>query len=525
MNSDKDSVKRLGEYLRDRQASQEEEQSVLDRVWQNLRPRAEKSSEERLPDFKPAAASSTGRLLWVGAAAAVVLGVVMFGVRLRSASPAVVTIIEGSLDRVYEKGATAIRVGERLAFGEPVRSGSATNVVLTLKDGSQIEMRSNSELALERADDGVRIRLGGGGVLVSAAKQRTGHLYVRTRDLNVSVAGTVFLVNAEEAGSRVAVLEGEVQVQQSGESRKLLPGQQVVTNPLMEEHPVVEQVAWSRTAEPHLAMLQQPKRPEFDTASLRRNTDGTRRFANRTRCRGIDGELRPVRSDAPVVPLGRCVADNATLSSLLEAAYDSEYTQISGLPSLGEQPSYHLEARADDPTKATKEDLRQMLQNLLADRLKLKVHRETKELDGYVVTIARVGVKFKEAAGDEEVPIWEPAGPPKIGLVEQALPTIVQGKFRMRRFVDALSGVVRLPIIDKTGLTGLYDMTFSLDLILGGGARGGVRGGGGGEAAPPQEFDPPLPKAMEEQLGLLLERGKVPVEYLIVDHVEEATDN
>jgi len=60
------------------------------------------------------------------------------------------------------------------------------------------------------------------------------------------------------------------------------------------------------------------------------------------------------------------------------------------LPSLTEQPIFQLEAKAEDPAKTTREELRQMLQNLLLDKLKLKVHRETREMDGYVLTIGKV---------------------------------------------------------------------------------------------------------------------------------------
>jgi uncharacterized protein (TIGR03435 family) len=358
---------------------------------------------------------------------------------------------------------------------------------------------------------------------VTAAKQRQGHLYVKTKDVTVSVVGTVFLVSAEEAGSRVAVVEGEVKVQQGEKTSSLRPGEQMATNSLMTLHQVVEQLAWSRSAEPYLAPLQQPKPQEFETASLRLITDHRGRFASRPRCRGTDGELRPVGPNAPAVPLGRCVGETVYLNALIEVAYDAEGVNIAGLPNLVEQPFYQLEARAEDPTQASREDLRQMLQNFIVQQLKLKVHRETKEMDGYVLTIAKDGVKFKEASGDEDLAHWESAGMPRNDGSEQALPTIVKGKFRFNRFVNSLSGVARVPIVDKTGLTGLYDMAFAVELILTAPPAGGpgLRGGGGDGPARPQEFNPPLARALEEQLGIHLERSKVPVEYLVVDSYQK----
>jgi ferric-dicitrate binding protein FerR (iron transport regulator)/Spy/CpxP family protein refolding chaperone len=150
-----------------------------------------------------------------------------------------------------------LETGKRFEAGEIVRSGDTVGTTFTLADGSRVEMRAGTELFLEPTDDGVRIRLSKGGVIVNAAKQRTGHLYVQTKDVVVSVVGTVFLVNAEEQGSRVAVIEGEVRVQHGTEENKLRRGEQVATHPLMQPQSVKEEISWSRDAESHVAMLQQ----------------------------------------------------------------------------------------------------------------------------------------------------------------------------------------------------------------------------------------------------------------------------
>ena len=132
---------------------------------------------------------------------------------------------------VYRGAGERLRAGDPIHAGEVVRTNGTTGAVVVLDDGSRVEMRSQSELRMERADDGVRIRLDTGGIIVNAAKQRAGHLYVQTKDMTVSVVGTVFLVNADEQGSRVAVIEGEVRVQQQGSTEKTLrPGEQAATN-------------------------------------------------------------------------------------------------------------------------------------------------------------------------------------------------------------------------------------------------------------------------------------------------------
>jgi hypothetical protein len=150
------------------------------------------------------------------------------------------------------------RVGEMIEAGNAIRSNSAVGLLLALEDDSRIEMRSQSELKLESADDGIRVRLNSGSIRVTAVKQGAGHLYVQTRDALVSVVGTVFFVNAEQSGTTVSVVEGEVHVQQGAELKKLLPGDQVATDSARAMKPISEEIAWSRSAATYVAMLQQP---------------------------------------------------------------------------------------------------------------------------------------------------------------------------------------------------------------------------------------------------------------------------
>src|SRR6185369_1380993 len=121
-----------------------------------------------------------------------------------------------------------------------IRTDDRAGRILTLADDSRVEMRAQSEMTVDNAADGIRIHLNRGSVIVNAAKQGSGHLYVQTKDCTVSVVGTVFLVEATEAGSRVAVIEGEVHVQQGAALKSLQPGEQVATTPSIPVRPVVE---------------------------------------------------------------------------------------------------------------------------------------------------------------------------------------------------------------------------------------------------------------------------------------------
>ena len=93
----------------------------------------------------------------------------------------------------------------------------------------------------------------------------------------------------------------------------------------------------------------------------------------------------------------------------------------------------------------------------------------------------------------------------------------------MKMLAKYLSGPINdgKPVIDRTGMTGIYDISLELNYVI---AAPGLRGGG--NAVAPERFDPPLAKALEDQLGLHLESaGKVPVEYLTVDHIEKPSEN
>jgi hypothetical protein len=160
-----------------------------------------------------------------------------------------------------------IAPGDRvsIAEGKLVQTEEDGGEVLELRDGSRVEMSADVKLSINRATDGLQVDLNEGNIIVTAAKQHDGHLYVKTKDCVVSVVGTVFSVKAEATGSRVAVIEGEVHVQHGDVSQTLLPGQQVATNTEMKAVPIQSEIGWSQDAAVHTAMLQQstvPAAPE-----------------------------------------------------------------------------------------------------------------------------------------------------------------------------------------------------------------------------------------------------------------------
>lgn len=136
--------------------------------------------------------------------------------------------------------------GAEVAGGQAVRTGRTGGSVLVLFDGSRVELAARSEVSVSRGIGGTTVSLVRGRVIVQAAKQRTGHLFVRTDDSLVSVTGTVFAVAKGARGTRVSVLEGEVRVDDGRGEKVLHGGDQVATHGASARVPLEEDFGWSR---------------------------------------------------------------------------------------------------------------------------------------------------------------------------------------------------------------------------------------------------------------------------------------
>jgi uncharacterized protein (TIGR03435 family) len=161
----------------------------------------------------------------------------------------------------------------------------------------------------------------------------------------------------------------------------------------------------------------------------------------------------------------------------------------------------------------------QMLQALLADRFKLTVHRETKELPVFALVIAKNGLKIHESkAGDTPSARGGRGGPGSFQVQGRGGPIVAEG-VSLSTLVQFLS---RQPlgriVVDKTGLTGKYDFKLQWtpdDLAA-----------ATSEDAPPSDSPwPSLFTALQDQLGLKLEPQKGPVQTLVVDHAEKPSGN
>jgi uncharacterized protein (TIGR03435 family) len=261
--------------------------------------------------------------------------------------------------------------------------------------------------------------------------------------------------------------------------------------------------------------------PAFEVASIRRN---------------VEGGVPRMRVEA-----GRFVASNISLRELILDAYRMQSFQVVGGPEwwqvapgpnraapASQRPgevTFDIIANIPPNTPATQVPL--MLKTLLADRFRLAVHTEMREMPVYLLTYARddkrLGPQLTRSTqqcqaevdgGPLRAPVTRVGddGRPLCGMMMS--PRLIRGGGLTLTFLtNALTGYVRRPVVDRTGLEGPFDF----HLTYAPAARGG------GPA--PSDDQPSIFTAVQEQLGLKLEPATAPVEVLVVDSVSMPGEN
>jgi uncharacterized protein (TIGR03435 family) len=253
----------------------------------------------------------------------------------------------------------------------------------------------------------------------------------------------------------------------------------------------------------------------FEVASIQRSSPGEP-IAER----GGPGTSDPMQFTYTGVPLAH----------LIVRAYDVQRFRIVGLPEIA-TPFFDIRAKV--PPGTTRPQFQVMLQSLLGERFGLRVHHEDREVPGYELVIAKNGPKLRapeksstpvpegtlELVENRNLRMGKDGSPQLVPGHKGLVSTKFAGGNRITARMQSIADIVGMcqtwagrPVVDKTGLKGIYD--FDLDFNL------GSTGGRDDSTLQPFEF------ALALQLGLKLQPKKLPFDVIVIDHIEKTpTEN
>jgi uncharacterized protein (TIGR03435 family) len=267
-----------------------------------------------------------------------------------------------------------------------------------------------------------------------------------------------------------------------------------------------------------IALTAQEKDATFEVASVKANKSGDG-----------NGNLRGL-------PGGRVQATNMPVRPIITFAYQLAGYQLVGGPSWLTTDRYDLIAKLEEsanavqpfvPGSTTPNAMQLALRNLLVERFKLRTHRETREMDIYALVMARPGggpgpgLKPTTQDCSKAVESAQRPGAPPPGAPGQPFCGIAGTPGRVRfgglpasSFATALTGPAGRMVVDRTGMTGSWDfeLTFAPE-------------NRGPDAPPADPNAPSFFTAIQEQLGLKLEATKGPVDVVVIDSIEKATED
>ncbi len=237
-------------------------------------------------------------------------------------------------------------------------------------------------------------------------------------------------------------------------------------------------------------VLCQAQSPAFEVASVKLSPPGEKT------------QVRPEH--------GRLTALNMTLRGLVRYAYDVRDVQIAGGPSWFDSDGWDIVATAG--RDVGDDERKKMLQSLLTERFRMTIRRETKDLPVYALVVAKSGLKMKTNSDGSPMRVqMNVSGTGFSRLIGQNVP--------LTRIVMVLAGPTGRIVLDRTGIEGNFDFQLEwvpdaahMPMINGARPEGGTEG-------------PSIFTATQEQLGLRLEATKGPVEILVIERAEKATEN
>jgi uncharacterized protein (TIGR03435 family) len=248
------------------------------------------------------------------------------------------------------------------------------------------------------------------------------------------------------------------------------------------------------------------ERPSFEVASIKPNNSPTARVL--------------FNMQTP----GRISATNVTVRRLIEVAYDLKDFRLSGGPGWIGSDRFDINATAQAPATGPRstDGLTLMLQSLLADRFKLAAHKESREMPIYSLVVAKNGPKFKDISAQDNSN--DTARRPGAVVVRRGL--LIAWEIPVAGLLNSLSNILGRTVVDRTGLTGKYDLKVEWrpdEMQVSMFNAMGVPDGFGAPA--PDWQGPALFTALEEQLGLQLSSQKGLVETLVIERIEKPSEN
>ena len=235
--------------------------------------------------------------------------------------------------------------------------------------------------------------------------------------------------------------------------------------------------------------------------------------------------IKPSKAGATMAGVGNGGASerNVTVKMLIALAWRLQEFQISGGPGWMGSDRFDVEATAED-RNTDPDQLRLMLQSLLADRFQLKFHRETKESPVYALVVGKDRLKMKLSADQTSPEVNGPSprgAGPNHGAIRIGAGSLIGNAVTIPLFTRFLSQKLDRAIIDRTNLAGRFDI--QLQWTPGAGEQ---MLDPGGHALPPADSSgPSVFSTIQEQLGLKLESTRAPVEEFVIDRVAKPSEN
>jgi uncharacterized protein (TIGR03435 family) len=216
---------------------------------------------------------------------------------------------------------------------------------------------------------------------------------------------------------------------------------------------------------------------------------------------------------------GMLITRNTTLADLIKFAYDLHPKQVIGAPAWFDSDRVDISAKPNAAGMPTVTQMKMMLQKMLVDRYALTFHNDKRELTAYTITVAKGGAKIQK---EENSPLPLPGfgGMPQRGFNVRNATLTEFASVLQAQFLDQ-------PAVDQTGF-GDTRYTFILKFTPDASMRpfGGAQAPAEAQpAAPDQDAPPDLFGAMEQQLGLHIQKTKAPVEVMVIDKVEKPSAN